>query len=630
MLNLPFKVINRGIRCKFENAQTLFIHGTYYAKERSLVLNQAFIEILILNVTASDTGVYWFYDSIRLSAWDSPKNNVTCSDVLSKQGCNFGASSRTLTFLIDGTVFQSAIDVNAYRRSKSRRVSDFTIQVYLSIYHLFLELGHYIRCYSYELRRKIKLQEAKLWFIRQRDTNAIVGQEGKRLKIKCFSDRVQKITELKLESNGTIISTGDHTSVSYSFMPDRRDHLTKYKCTQSYLMIEVTLVIRYAPAVTVRYTNETIECDCDGVPAIYNVYRLDQISKWGRIVRSVDLNNGTFTFHKFPFPYQRNGKYMCVVSNSIPNKNGKVRQTRSTNVIYAGPPVFAPENKHIKTGGIGQSITLSFIIYSHPNVEDISIEKIGQNQTNSKKIQKINIMKSTLLFTEFDNIVGIEGNEILIESDLLSTDDFQAYRITVKNRLGESSYRFEIIDIDTIQNPSQNPTEQHADDISTEIDLQSTDANTTELNAEILDNGLLQRDVTELQGQHMSISSDDSSLSNTDLSLIPPTAIVGSENIPNFNQIDNSKNQESSSDQKSQTSSDSDSDISNHVMVGNVGDGYEHVYQTMKQDYADSHQYTAITTESHNSISSSESNKSEEQSIQKNLAKEAIYINLQF
>lgn len=75
----------------------------------------------------------------------------------------------------------------------------------------------------------------------------IIGQEGKDLDINCISAANKIITSLQLELNGSIIAIGDNQSVSYSFTPDRTDHLTKYQCedsTHSSIMIAVTLVIR--------------------------------------------------------------------------------------------------------------------------------------------------------------------------------------------------------------------------------------------------------------------------------------------------------------------------------------------------------------------------------------------------
>ncbi|CAC5421331.1 unnamed protein product [Mytilus coruscus] len=200
-----------------------------------------------------------------------------------------------------------------------------------------------------------------------------------------------------------------------------------------------------APAVTVRYTNDTIQCECDGVPAIYSVYRLDQISKSGELVHSINLKNETFTLQNDPFPYQINGRYECVVSNGIPDIDEKILQTGSTTVQYEGAPVFAKENRPVKIGKVGDSIELSFHIYSFPDVEEIFLEKLGQTHIKKRKISNYKVLNSTLLYTEFNNKVGIYGYEYLIESHKLDIDDFQAYCITANNRLGASDYHFKII-----------------------------------------------------------------------------------------------------------------------------------------------------------------------------------------
>ncbi|XP_052084704.1 uncharacterized protein LOC127721928 isoform X2 [Mytilus californianus] len=515
------------------------------------------------------------------------------------------------------------------------------------------------------------------------------------MEMNCTSNTAQFNTALLIETNGIVKAIGDNQSVSYLFIPDRTDHLTIYKCedrSHSSIKIEVKLIIRYAPVVIGRFTNETIKCDCDGVPAMYSVYRLEQNSEDGKLVRSVNLNNETFPFNTEMFPYQKNGRYTCVVSNGIPDSNGNALQTWSTNVKYEGSPVFAPENRNVKIGEVGQSITLSFYIYSYPEVEQIFVEKIGLNSIKSNKKQHYTISQSTLRYTEYNNIAGIEGYEILIESDVLDIDDFQTYCITAKNQLGKTSYYFEIIDnenlplskskiiyvvvfcsiatvlivymitmhiclyvkhkktrdqiyhnvdedhnyhtydeIGTIShravrnirssntndNQEQHMMHQHAAHISNEINVQPTDDNTPELNADFSHNGLPQSEVNDMQRQrqHMSTTADDTNRSNIDLSQILSTAIPNMDNIINCNTTNANTNRELSNDQKSQSSNDSDSNISNNVMIGSIGDGYENPYQTVLHDRPESHQYVEITRERHCSISSTDFNKSEGQRL---------------
>lgn len=87
----------------------------------------------------------------------------------------------------------------------------------------------------------------EIWFVNQTDQNQLVGQEGTEMEIKCLSATKEIITALRLETYGTIKAIGDKQSVSYSFKPDRTDHLSKYKCVESThtsIMIEVELFIK--------------------------------------------------------------------------------------------------------------------------------------------------------------------------------------------------------------------------------------------------------------------------------------------------------------------------------------------------------------------------------------------------
>ncbi|CAC5405303.1 HNT [Mytilus coruscus] len=369
-------------------------------------------------------------------------------------------SSSILTFKREGVVVYTTINEGLRFISESLYFSNFIIHVDLYIFNVSSEDVGYYRCFTPPFI-VVKLQVANL--------KTIVGQEGKEIELKCSTNTVQYITGLNIESNGLIIAMGDNQSVRYSFIPDKTDHLTTYKCvdiTHPSIMNEVRLIIRYAPVVKGRYTNETIECDCNGVPAMYSLYRLDQNSKDGKLVRSVNLNNETFTFNTESFPYQKNGRYTCFVSNGIPNSNGNVLQTWSIDVQYEGPPVFAPENRNVKTGALGQSISLSFYIYSYPEVEQIFVEPFYSIQR--KIIKHHSILTSALRYTEYNSTAGIQGYEILIETEVLYISDFQIYHITAKNSLGESKYRFEIKNTDLLWFKNQT-------DINTIVGQEGTD-----------------------------------------------------------------------------------------------------------------------------------------------------------
>ncbi|CAC5421335.1 unnamed protein product [Mytilus coruscus] len=260
------------------------------------------------------------------------------------------------------------------------------------------------------------------------------------------------ITQLKLKANGYTIATGNNETVMLSYIPDRTHHLTTYTCIDSTLpSIKTTALLRvnYSPDVTIRFKGETIDCECDGVPEVYNPYRLDHISEYGELIDSVNLNNGNFILHKKPSSYQQNGKYRCVVSNGIPDVSGHVLQIQSKIFKYKGPPVFALENRNVRFWEQGQSMTMTFKVYSNPEVKDVFIYKLGHKQTQAMKITNFTVFNSTLLYTEFD-LAGIKGFAIVIEKEVLTNDDFQSYRITASNQLGASDYHFEIINEDNL------------------------------------------------------------------------------------------------------------------------------------------------------------------------------------
>ncbi|CAC5382518.1 unnamed protein product [Mytilus coruscus] len=405
----------------------------------------------------------------------------------------------------------------------------------------------------------------ELWFINQTDRNKIVGQEGTDLDITCSSDTGQFIAALVLESNETIKAIGDNQSVSYSFKPDRTDHLSKYKCVdnnRSSIMIEITLFIRCSP-------------------------------------------------------------------------------------------VFAKENKYVKIGKVGHSIKLSFRIYSYPDNEEIFLEKLGGTYSRKRKITNFNNSNSTLRYTGFENKVGIQGYEILIEIEILDIKDFRAYCITATNRLGASDYHFEIIKKEDTAVTKRNMTRllipsivgvvlfgfviivyvcfwvkrtqvsairdhivrddpnyeeiwpisyravsnvrsSHSNDsqdqnlthpgtsgISKRVNVQSfvdNENNTSdEASSDFSDIQSLQRETTEVH--RVSISSNDTHVSNIGVAVIPSTIIQSTDNAVNCNQCVSHTIKENSSSHISQSGIDFGSGPSNNVIDGSVGDEDENPYE---------------------------------------------------
>lgn len=104
--------------------------------------------------------------------------------------------------------------------------------------------------------------------------------------------------------------------------------------------------------------------------------------------------------------------------------------------------MFAIENRYVKFGKVKESLmTMSFLVYSCPNIEEIFLEKLGRLRGQTRKIDEY-VLKSTLLYNEFE--IEIPGYDIFIEIENMNIDDLQPYCITVTNRLGASEYYFAV------------------------------------------------------------------------------------------------------------------------------------------------------------------------------------------
>ncbi|CAG2208422.1 unnamed protein product [Mytilus edulis] len=637
---LTFQDIFRTKRCFKNGKQILLIKSKYH-----ITMSKPVIEIKIANVTANDTGEYKVYDPLGFRpGLDLNVSHMSCHTRTTKQACAIEGSTAILPFITDWSLCHNDNEVDFVLRKNILKAG--IIYLYLHVYNATSKDKGYYKCFPRIGQTVVLLKVAKLSFIGQTDIQTIVGQEGKEMTITCSSDNEEFITALKLETNGTVLALGDNQTVDFKLTPDRKYHLTRFKCEdviQSSITIEVELIVTYAPEITIRHTNDTIVCDYIGVPAVYEVKRINHVSQYGTLLRSMNMNNEAFNLQT-EFPYQKNGNYECVVSNGIRDNNGNIMQTVSTNVKYEGPPVFSPENRNVKYGEVGKSMKLSFHIYSYPPVKDIFMQQIGRKQSERKKISKVNMLTSILSYTEFANIEGIEGYEISVEYEIFDKDDFRSYCITAKNRLGENNYYFFIQDddhsdqiddelssisfpatnnvssSDTNNDHDQNSTQTRPSNISVGVNHQSTDESESFATSELPSNF----QSTDAQEQRVSIPSSLSNVFNTDDSGI--LSIVNAENCNKINAIIINN---ALSNKNSETSMESDSESSDNVMVGSDGDGYENPYETISQEREESHQYIMMSKERHNSFSSIEYHCKDDR-LETTNAKEATYINLQF
>lgn len=116
---------------------------------------------------------------------------------------------------------------------------------------------------------------------------------------------------------------------------------------------------------------------------------------------------------------------------------------------FTGSPIFVHGNSNVKSVELYKPLTLSFLLYSYPIVEEIWIEGVASSYTINETIHDFRIEKRKLLFSEIENnkvfskIGNNKGYEFAFEIKILS-NEYEMYKIWTKNRLGEDSFSFSI------------------------------------------------------------------------------------------------------------------------------------------------------------------------------------------
>ncbi|CAC5419888.1 unnamed protein product [Mytilus coruscus] len=287
--------------------------------------------------------------------------------------------------------------------------------------------------------------------LNQNYNNTINVHEGKSVNISCASVTGHDVGKISVKLDGIILAESDSNIVTYSFISDRYYNTYNFRhltCESDKLgsesSIDVHLIVEYAPDVTVIFGVDRMYCSPYGVPDTYKFNRWEHQSEQGEHIRFLDgLENGTLILQTLPQQYQISGRYVCTVSNGIPDINGRNSQKGFISHNYEGPPKFVQENKKVKFVEIFKPTAMTFLIYSNPVVEAIWIEAVAPCYTKNETILDFRISETELLYSEFGNKGSIKGNAITFEFKIFSTE-YEMYKIWTKNKRGEDSFDFNI------------------------------------------------------------------------------------------------------------------------------------------------------------------------------------------
>ncbi|XP_063417207.1 uncharacterized protein LOC134699544 [Mytilus trossulus] len=121
----------------------------------------------------------------------------------------------------------------------------------------------------------------------------------------------------------------------------------------------------------------------------------------------------------------------------------------SFNIKATGAPIFVPENRNVKHGELDKLLALTFLIYSDPTIKDIWIEGVDTDHNQNKIKLEFMLANLTVPYTAFGNKGHIMCYNITIQTNIVSSIDFHVYKIWATNELGVTSYKFEVIAVES-------------------------------------------------------------------------------------------------------------------------------------------------------------------------------------
>ncbi|CAG2211979.1 unnamed protein product [Mytilus edulis] len=221
-------------------------------------------------------------------------------------------------------------------------------------------------------------------FLYQTDANILHGQEGKAMNISCATIAGHKTDKLSIKHQGITLSNSTSNIVTFNFIPDRHDNLKEYgkpiatpsnfhdendapgsKQTtfdEIFYNILITFTSSDAPAVQVVDRPHSFDCVAKGFPHKYIFNKWEHQSEQGEHIRFLDgLHNVTLNLPNHQLKYQITGRYICTVSNGIPDANGSLLQNGFKSFQYTDSLKSRDITGFIISSGIA-AVILSYII----------------------------------------------------------------------------------------------------------------------------------------------------------------------------------------------------------------------------------------------------------------------------
>ncbi|CAC5405148.1 unnamed protein product [Mytilus coruscus] len=214
---------------------------------------------------------------------------------------------------------------------------------------------------------------------------------------------------------------------------------------------ETSLIVFYPPSVYLEYkifsVNESIRdihCKGDGIPNNLTFSRVEHKSNFNEHIRFLEVSSygiATLPFLNETDRYQDTGVYSCNASNGVPDMEGIKFQQGEAKLVFAGPPVFASDNKKLQYGKLGKPIEITIKAYSTTDITCHYLNAIGRLSS----LESIwNISSKIVLMRIHFHGVYITVNGIEVTFHLAILHHFQTFNVTVCNNVSTNSVTVEV------------------------------------------------------------------------------------------------------------------------------------------------------------------------------------------
>ncbi|VDI48726.1 Hypothetical predicted protein [Mytilus galloprovincialis] len=218
---------------------------------------------------------------------------------------------------------------------------------------------------------------------------------------------------------------------------------------------ERSLIVFYPPSVYLEYkifsVNESrrdIHCKGGGIPNNLTFSRVEHTSNFNEHIRFLEVSSdgiATLPFLNEIDRYQDTGVYSCSASNGVSDMEGNKFQRGEAQLVFDGPPVFAPDNKQLQYGEIGKPIEISVKVYTTSNITCHYMNAIG----SVSPLESIrNISSKIVLMRIYFHGVYITVNGIEVTFHLANLHHFQTFNVTVCINRSTSSFIVEVRQLD--------------------------------------------------------------------------------------------------------------------------------------------------------------------------------------